>query len=126
VSLIRVISCKPCVWDYCLDRELEREYEIVHSYCVFPIMSYNNFTMANESPNCLVLIPNGDGDIIVIFSSTSKSNTIVLESSQQLVTLYSKSISWDRKFAPCTFFKPNNYEHVLFEIKQFFCCILCH
>ncbi len=67
--------------------------------------------MANESPNCLVLIPNGDGDI-VISSSTGKSNTIVLKSSQQLVTLYSKSILWDRKFAPCTFFKPNNYEHV--------------
>jgi hypothetical protein len=33
---------------------------------------------------------------------------------------------WDQKFAPCTFFKPNNYEHVFFEIYIYFCCILCH
>ncbi len=89
-------------------------------------MSYNSFTMANESPNCLILIPNGDGDIIVVSSSTSKSNTIVLKSSQQLVALYSKSALWDQKSTPYAFFKPNNYEHVFFEIKQILCCILCH
>jgi len=82
--------------------------------------------MANESSNCPALIPNGDGDIIVISSSTSKSNTIVLESNQQLVTLYSKSAPWDQKLAPFAFFKPNNYEHVFFEIKQILCFVLCH
>jgi hypothetical protein len=75
--------------------------------------------MANENPNCLVLIPNGDGNNIVISSSTDKSNIIVLESSQQLVTLYSKSALWDQK-STRAFFKPNNYERVFFEIKKLF------
>jgi hypothetical protein len=44
--------------------------------------------MANESPNCLILIPNGDGHTIVASSSTCRSNIVVFESDQQLIALF--------------------------------------
>jgi hypothetical protein len=51
-------------------------------------MSYYNFPMANESPNCPTLVPNGDGRIIVASSSTRRFNTTIPKPSQQLAALF--------------------------------------
>ncbi len=92
-------------------------------------MSCCNFPMANESPNCLILVPDGDGHIIVASSSTCTFNTTIHKSSQQLAALFQQAkfwTPWDWKFAPRAFFKPNNDELVSFETKQILCYILCH
>jgi hypothetical protein len=46
------------------------------------------------NPNYLVLIPNGDGPTIVVFSSISRFNIVILESSQQLVALFQQAKFW--------------------------------
>jgi hypothetical protein len=59
--------------------------------------------MANENFNFLVLIPDGDGHTIVAYSSTSRSNTFVFKSNQQLATLFQRAkfwAPWDRKSTP--------------------------
>jgi hypothetical protein len=47
--------------------------------------------MANESPNCLILVPDGDGHIIVASSSTCTFNTTIHKSSQQLAALFQQA-----------------------------------
>lgn len=92
-------------------------------------MSCCCFPMANESPNCLILIRNGDGHNIVASSSTCRFNILVSKSSQQLSTLFQQAkfwIPWDWKFVPWAFFNPNNDELVSLETKQVVHCILCH
>jgi len=59
--------------------------------------------MANENPNFLVLVLDGDGHIIVVYSSTSRSNTFILKSNQQLATLFYRAkfwAPWDQKSVP--------------------------
>jgi hypothetical protein len=76
--------------------------------------------MVNESPNCPSLILDGDGH-------TSKFNIATPKSSQQLITLFQQAkfwASWDQKYAPWAFFKPNNDELVSLETKQVLCHIL--
>jgi len=92
-------------------------------------MSSCSFPMANESPNCLILIRNCDGHTIVAFSSTCRSNIIVFESNQWLTTLFQQAKFWvpcNQKFAPWAFLKPNNDEFVSHKTKQVLCCIFCH
>ncbi len=71
-----------CVCDFCLKIKLKEKSKIV---C---FMSYYNFPMANESPNCPTLVPNGDGRIIVASSSTRRFNTTIPKPSQQLAALF--------------------------------------
>jgi hypothetical protein len=85
--------------------------------------------MANENFNFLVLIPDGDGYIIIAYSSASKSNTFVFKSNQQLATLFQLAkfwAPWDRKSTPWAFFKPNNDEPMSLKIEHIFRCILSH
>jgi len=74
-----------CVCDFCFKRELKEKSKIV---C---FMSCCNFPMANESPNCLILVPDGDGHIIVASSSTCTFNTTIHKSSQQLAALFQQA-----------------------------------
>jgi hypothetical protein len=76
------------VKDYSLEIELERESL---KLCVcYP----SNFPMANENPNFLVLVPDGDGHIIIAYFSTSRFSTFILKSNQQLATLFQRAKFW--------------------------------
>jgi len=96
--------------------------------------------MANESPNCLILIRNCDGHIIVfssstcrsnivVSSSTCRSNIVVSESIQRLTALFQQAKFWvpcNQKSSPWVFYKPNNDEFVSLKTKQVLRCIFCH
>jgi hypothetical protein len=50
--------------------------------------------MANESPNCPTLVPDGDDHTIVASSSTCTFNTTIHKSSQQLAALFQQAKFW--------------------------------